>query len=255
MVEHECGAVVQATGAQFLTIPTASGKMRVGDVLRVVEQAQHLHFSRPAVLSITQATEIGTLYSVEEIRALSELAHEFNMAVHIDGARVANAIAQASVTCKEMFTDTGVDIVSFGATKGGTMFGEAVVILDPFLADDIYRTQLAAGQLSAKTRFIAAQFEAYLTDDLWLQGARNANDMARLLAKQLAEIDGFDVYPSDVNMVFADVSDETAKNINDRIGFQTYENGTNTFRWVAAWNTTVNDIDELTDALRSCVSE
>jgi threonine aldolase len=252
MVEHECGAAVQATGAQFMTVPTQNGKMLPETVRQIANRAQHSHFSRPSVISITQATEIGTVYSVDEMRRLTEVARELNMFVHVDGARVANAMAHLDVSVKELFTDTGVDIISFGGTKGGTMFGEAVVILDPFLADDIYRTQLAAGQLSAKTRFIAAQFEAFLADDLWLRAAQNANDMARLLSTRLEGLDGFEVHPSDVNMVFADVRDTIARNIRERIGFQSYDTGSNVFRWVAAWDTTEADIDELVNALRNC---
>lgn len=252
MVKHECGAVTQATGAQFHIVPTTRAKMSLEVVRTVLTRAQHPHISRPAVISLTQATEEGTVYSVDEIRAIAELAHANEAYVHVDGARLANAVAALGVTVAEMLVDTGVDVVSFGGTKAGAMYGDAAVFIEPRLSEDLHRQHIATGQLAAKSRFVAAQFDALLTDDLWLRGAENANEMARHLRASLQDIDGFDVRPGDVNMVFVSTTEAVAQNMLDRLGLHPYDVGTTTFRWITAWNTTKEDVANLVETLKGC---
>lgn len=250
MVENEAGAPAQITGAQFHIVPSLHGKLANADVRTTIKKYQHPHCSRPAVLSLTQATEVGTVYTIEQVRKFADLAHEFDMYLHIDGARIANALVALDATPKQLLSDTGVDIVSFGATKAGTLLGEAVVVLNPKLQKSMHTKHVATGQTVAKGRFIAAQYEAYLQDDLWLTGARNANEMAQLLAKQLTDIPGYTVWPCETNMVFADVDKEVASRLRKEKGQIPYEEGTQVMRWVAAWDTTADDINELVESMR-----
>ena len=156
------------------------------------------------MVSITQSTELGTLYRLDEVRAIADAAHARGMRVHVDGARLANAAAALGVSLGELTAGAGVDVVSFGGTKNGLLFGEAVVFCDPELARDFLFTRKQLGQLPSKMRFVAAQFEALLSGDLWLRSATRANQMAARLAEAVGAIDGVEItYPVEANAVFA----------------------------------------------------
>lgn len=239
---HECGAVSQATGAQLRTIPHTDGKLRPEDLQPYLHDIVDEHVSLPRVLSISQTTELGTVYSVDELAALAEVVHRHGLFLHVDGARIATALAALGSDPATALTETGVDVISFGGTKAGTLFGEAVVFVDPSLAENAKRVQISTGQLSAKTRFIAAQFDAFLTDGLWLRGAERANRMASLLATRLAEVPGVSPRPVAANIVWAEVSPEVTNRIRDAV-----YTSPGRARWVTAWDTTADDVEAVVE--------
>jgi threonine aldolase len=204
-VVHECGAPeFFGGGLRLLGIDGEGGKLRPEPVAAALDRHFGLrpHQILPAALSLTQATECGTVYQVDEIAALTALAHERGMAVHMDGARFANAIARLGVTPAEATWRAGVDVLSFGATKGGALAAEAVVFFDPSRADAMGERRKRGGHLFSKHRFVAAQFEAFLADDEWLKLAAHANRMADRLAKTLASINLPPLWPVEANIVF-----------------------------------------------------
>ena len=178
----ECAAPERLAGVKLLTVPHRDGKLSPADVRLWDSRRGDEHQAQPAVVSITQSTELGTLYRLDEVRAIADAAHAGGMRVHVDGARLANAAAALGVSLGELTAGAGVDVVSFGGTKNGLLFGEAVVFCDPELGRDFLFTRKQLGQLPSKMRFVAAQFEALLSGDLWLRSAAHANEMAARLA-------------------------------------------------------------------------
>ena len=185
------------------------------------------------------------MYTPGEIAAITQTAHAAGALVHVDGARIANAIAATNTSVKTMLTDTDVDLVSFGAIKNGTLFGEAVVWLKPKLAQDVKRKQISVGQLSSKNRFIAAQHLAYFEDDRWLKGARQANAVAKLLEEELQGINGLTTLPVEANMIWANVSGSLHATLHGG-GYVFADQA----RWVTAWDTTEDDVRALAKQIR-----
>jgi len=184
----ECGAAERFTGAKLLDVPTVDGKLTPDRVEPLLSPSNGEHNVQPAVIAISQVTELGTVYALDEIAALAELAHAHGLMLFIDGARLANAVAHLECTPAEMATRAGVDLLTFGGTKNGMLYGEAVVLLRPELARRARFARKQSGQLASKMRFIAAQFDALLTDDLWLRNAQHANQMAGRLTAAVAEV-------------------------------------------------------------------
>ena len=198
----ECGAPERFTGAKLLALPTPDGKLRPEQIAPLLHVVGDEHHVQPRVVSITQSTESGTLYRPDEIAALAEVAHAHDLYLHLDGARLANAAA-ALGDVRSFTTEAGVDVLTFGATKAGAMYGEAVVFLRPGLGEQVRFVRKQAAQLPSKMRFVAAQFEALLTDDLWVRSADRANGLALLLAHRLAGRPGVEVVRApEVNSVF-----------------------------------------------------
>ena len=198
----ECGAPERFTGSKLLAVPTPDGKLRPGQIEAFLHVVGDEHHAQPRVVSITQSTESGTLYQPAEIEAIVEVAHAHDLFVHLDGARLANAGA-ALGDVRTSTSAAGVDVLTFGATKAGAMYGEAVVFLRPGLGEHARFVRKQAAQLPSKMRFVAAQFEALLGDGLWLRAARHANAMAARLADRLADSPGVEVVrPPEVNAVF-----------------------------------------------------
>ena len=207
----ECGAPEFFThGAKLVSVGGEAGRITRAALEEALTfwSSGGVHRQQPALLSLTQQSEAGTLYSLDELRALSALAHEKNMAVHMDGARFANALAALGCTPAEMSWKAGVDVLCFGATKNGALGVEAVIFFDPEKARDFVRLRKRGGQLFSKGRFLAAQMEAYLEGDLWLRLARQANEMASLLAVGFQERGIALAYPAEGNEVFAFLSKE-----------------------------------------------
>ncbi|MEE8600380.1 threonine aldolase family protein [Euzebya tangerina] len=201
----ECGAPEFFTGgAKLFGLPGPTGKITPETVTATLDGfVKGVHDPMPAAISITQATELGTLYTPAEIRALADLAHAHDMGLHMDGARFANALVSLGCSAAEMTWQAGVDILSFGGTKNGAMTLEVVTIFDPQLATDFNYRRMKAGQLLSKGRYLGAQLTAYLADDLWLANARHANAMATRLANGLAETEGVRLpLPTPANEVF-----------------------------------------------------
>lgn len=243
----ETGAPERVLGTKVLTVPSADGKV----VPEQLDGLAHLigvqHHAQPGVLSITQSTELGTLYTPDEVAALCDRAHRLGMKVHLDGARLANATAALGGTTAALraFTvDAGVDAVSFGATKAGAAFGEAVVLLDPELARRAPFIRKQVTQLPSKMRFVAAQLTALLTDDLWIRLAEHANRMARRLYEATADLPGVGYDgPPQVNGLFPTLPPEAIAPLQAWSTFYDWDTSRHQVRWMTAWDTEADDVD------------
>jgi threonine aldolase len=254
----ECGAPERIAGAKLLTVATEHGKLSAADVSRWESRRGDDHFPQPRVVSITQATELGTVYEPGEVRAIADAAHELGMFLHVDGARLANAAAALDLSLRELTTDLGVDLVSFGGTKNGLMFGEAVVFLRPELAEGFIFVRKQLAQLASKMRFVAAQFDALLGGDLWLRNARHANEMATRLASAAEAIDGVEIaHPVQANAVFARLPrpaiDRLLTDWPYEQAFYIWDEPADEVRWMCGWDTTVEDVDAFVGAVREAV--
>lgn len=251
----ECGAPQRITGAKLLTIKTPDGKLTPELVKTQLHGFGFQHHSQPKVVSIAQPTELGTLYTLNEIKALADLAHQYNMYLHIDGARFANAAVALGCTFKQMTTDLGVDALSFGGTKNGLMIGEAVVLLNPKLNEDFLYRRKQAMQLCSKMRFIAAQFKAYFTDDLWKRNAEHSNAMARQLYDAIKDEKGLDVvYPVQANGVFVRLPREVWTRLQEKYFFYDWDEDDNVVRFMCSFDTTAEDIDLFAHTLKELLS-
>ena len=239
----ECGAPEHFVGAKLYVEPGADGKIGPEAVLRHAHCFGFEHHSQPGAVSITQATELGTVYSVWEIRAIADAAHGLGLAVHMDGARLANAAVALGTGLRELTVDAGVDVLSFGGTKNGLMFGEAVVFLGPRGADTYKYVRKQGMQLHSKMRFIAAQYEALLTDELWRENAERSNAMARLLAELAGAVPGVEITrPVETNGVFARIPKAAIAPLRERHFFYTWNEERGEVRWMASFDTTEDDV-------------
>jgi threonine aldolase len=251
----ECGAVERFSGCKLIEVPTVDGKLRPEDLTGPLQLLGVEHHVQPRVVSITQSTEVGTLYTVEELAALVDAAHAGGLLVHLDGARIANAAAALDVDLRSMLVDAGVDVMTFGGTKNGMMYGEAVVFLRPELAANARFIRKQAGQLPSKTRFVAAQFEALLTDDLWLRNARHSNAMAVRLAESFDGVHSvvIDRAP-EVNAVFAQVPADAVRRLQDWSFFWTWDVERSVVRWMCSFDTTPADVDAFASGVAELVA-
>ena len=250
----ECGAPERFTGCKLLSNPTSDGKLTIEDIGRHLHGIGFEHHAQPKVVSITQSTEMGTVYSVDELHRISRFAHEHNLYLHVDGARIANAAASLNLSLKEMITGTGVDVLSFGGTKNGLMYGEAVVFLNPELARDFKYIRKQGMQLASKMRYVSAQFEAYLSGNLWMENARKANHMAQLLRKE-AERLGIEItQKTEANAVFAILPEKTIEKLQKDFFFYIWDESKNEVRWVCSWDTTEEDISQFSRALEETLT-
>jgi len=250
----ETGAPVAVTGAQLLPLPNFQGKIRPADVLHTIHDYSDMHKPKPVLLSISQPTELGTVYSRAELSELCTVAHEHGLLVHIDGARLSNAAAALGCGLAEA-AGLEADVVCVGGTKNGLMFGEAVVFTPRVLAflPDTARLRKTRLQLASKMRFIATQFEAYCTDDLWKHNANNANLMAQKMAAAIVKLGIKPVYPVDTNALFVKIPAEVVSALRDSHFFYDWEGGM--VRWMTSWDTTQDDIDSFLEQLGACLLE
>lgn len=246
----ECGAPEKFTGSKLLTVQPPDGKLTPELVATRVRGIGDQHHVQPRVVSITQATEYGTVYTAAEIAALAAYAHGHGMYLHVDGARIANAAAALGVPLRAFITDAGVDVLSFGGTKNGMLGGEAVIFLDPALARDARFVRKQAMQLPSKMRFVAAQFDALLADGLWLRSAAHANAMARRLADGVRRIAGVTVTQAvDANAVFAILPRECIAPLQEESFFYVWDEVRSEVRWMASFDTTGEDVDRFVAAV------
>ena len=253
--QDECGAPEKFTGAKLLPVETPDGKLTPELASKHLYGFGFEHHSQPKVISITQASEMGTVYTAKEIMALSELAHTHNMYLHVDGARIFNAAASLGISFKEMLTDTGVDVLSFGGTKNGMMYGEAVVFFRKELAENFKYIRKQGMQLASKMRFIAAQYNAMLSNDLWLKNAAHANQMAQLLAKEVENIPAVKITQNvQINGVFAIIPPEIIPELQKEYFFYEWDENTSEVRWMTSWDTTEEDIHGFASLLRKKLS-
>jgi threonine aldolase len=252
----ECGAPEHLLGCTLITIPTHEGKLRPEDVAPRLKGFGDQHASQPRVLSIAQATEMGTVYRPDEVRALADLVHRHGMLLHMDGARLVNAAAALDLDFKAFTKDAGVDVLSFGGTKAGMMFGEAVLVFDPKNAAALPYLRKQNLQLASKMRFIAAQFLALLDGGLWREMARHSNAMARVLA------DGIQgrvklAAPVETNAVFAILPDDAIETLQNEFAFHAWDDapgGGKIVRWMTAFDTRPEDVKEFVGRIREVMA-
>jgi len=244
----ECGAPeFFSGGAKLVTMSSEDGKINAKDLSQNIRGTGIVHLAQPAAVSITQACETGTIYQLEEIKSITETAHEHGLKVHMDGARFANAIVSLDVSPAEMTWKSGIDVLSFGGTKNGCLTAEAVVFFKPELVGDFPYLHKRSGQLLSKMRFVSAQLEAYISNDVWLRNARNANNMAKLLSEGLAKFPDIKLaYTTQSNEVFVHLPSSTINLLNAK-GYNVSEDELDgkSVRFVTAWNTVSDDIDKL----------
>ena len=253
----ECGAFERFTGSKVIPVPTADGKLRPADLEPYLHSAIDVHFPQPRAISIAQSTEFGGVYEIAEIRELCAFAHERNLIVHVDGARLANAAAALGASLRDVTTDAGVDLLTFGGTKNGLMIGEVFCILNPELARDPAPpfVQKQAMQLASKMRYVAAQFEVLLTGDLWLRYASNANAMARRLVERANAIGGITISrPVRCNAIFATMDRRAIERVQREYAFLIWNERMNEVRWMTHWATEPGDVDAFAAALERGVS-
>ena len=257
----ECGAPEKFTGCKLIPIPTSDGKLTVEMIGHAYHGIGDQHHVQPRVVSITQSTEMGTVYQPEEIRALAQFPHQHEMFLHMDGARIANAAASLGQTLRQATRDLGVDVLSFGGTKNGVMGAEAVVFLNQQLIQqrNLQQTFLYVRkqgmQLASKMRFIAAQMETLLTSDLWLSNARHSNRMAKLLEKEVGLIPKIKVvYKVEANGVFAQIPRSAIAPLQERYFFYVWNEEHSVVRWMCSFDTTEEDVKEFAKFLRETVS-
>ena len=241
----ECGAPEKFTGCKLVPIPTHEGKLTVDAVRRVCHGIGDQHHVQPRVISITQATEVGTVYKPREVKALACFAHEHGMFLHMDGARIANAAVSLGLTLRETTRDLGVDVLSFGGTKNGALGAEAVVFFDKKLSQDFLFRRKQGMQLASKMRFISAQFESLLTNDLWRRNAEHSNRMARLLEKLLRKVPAVKVlYKVEANGIFAQIPRRTIAKLQKRYFFYVWDEEQSIVRWMCSFDTTEEDVKQ-----------
>lgn len=239
----ECGAPEKFTGCKLLPILSQNGKITVDRIEPLLHAMGNEHHVQPRVVSITQATELGTVYRPGEIQEITRFAHGHGLLVHMDGARICNAAAFLNTDLKAVTRDVGVDILSFGGTKNGLMFGETVLFFDPESARHFKYIRKQGMQLASKMRFIAVQFETLLTDDLWLKNARHANRMAALLAREVRRIPGIRVTQDvDANAVFAAVPKQYVPLLQKEYFFYVWDDASSVVRWMTSFDTTEDDV-------------
>jgi threonine aldolase len=251
----ECGAPERFLGAKLIDLPTEDGKLTPDSVRSTFSLLHDEHHVQPRVFSITQSTELGTVYSADELTALAELAHGSDMYLHLDGARLGNAGAALGGTLEAVrsFTvDAGVDVLTLGGTKAGMTHGEAVVFLQPALGERVRFIRKQAAQLASKMRFISAQMDALLTDDRWLRAAAHSNAMATLLADEVRQIPGVTVNQDvQVNAVFASLPPEAIEPLQAWSPFWSWDEAKHEVRWMTSWDTTEDDVARFTAGIRA----
>jgi threonine aldolase len=249
----EGGAPEKVAGLKLHTIPTADGKLTPELIETQAWGFGNEHRAQPKVVSITQSTELGTVYTPEEIRAITDQAHSLGMFVHLDGARISNAAASLGVPMRAFTTDVGVDIVSLGGTKNGVLAAEAVLVLNPDFADVIKFVRKSAMQLGSKMRFLSAQLLALFEDDLWLRSASHANSMALKLYEGVKDV--VKVEKPQANALFPYLEPAVTEELQKSFRFYVWDHLTGQVRWMCSWDTTEQDVEEFISLVKAKVSK
>ncbi|MQS40042.1 low specificity L-threonine aldolase [Streptomyces katsurahamanus] len=247
----EGGAPERMGGLKLLTVPTPDGKLTPELIDRQAWGWEDEHRAMPQVVSITQNTELGTVYTPAEIRAIVEHAHERGMKVHLDGARISNAAASLDTPMRTFTNAVGVDLLTFGGTKNGMLFGEAIVVLNPDAVSHMKHLRKTSMQLASKMRFVSVQLEALLARDLWLRNARHSNAMAQRLADGVRQVDGVEIlYPVQANAVFARLPNAVSERLQKRFRFYFWDETAGDVRWMCSFDTAESDVDSFVQALK-----
>jgi threonine aldolase len=248
----ECGAPEKFTGCKLIPIPSANGKVTPEELIKKLHGFGFEHHSQPHLLSISQVTEMGTVYTVDEIKELSDIVHRNGMFLHMDGARISNAAVSLNLKFRSFTKDSGVDILSFGGTKNGMMLGEAVLVFNPQLSVNtkFYRKQ--AAQLFSKMRFVSAQFIPYLENGIWETNALHANKMARKLADHVSRISKITITQKvEANGIFAILPKDVIPLIKKEYFFYDWDELRGEVRWMTSFDTTEDDINDMVALLKA----
>jgi threonine aldolase len=251
----ECGAPEFFAG-KTIPVKSENGKISIAELDKFIIRKGDQHFSQPRVVTITQPTELGTCYTIQEIRDLCQWAQKNQLYVHVDGARLTNAVVYLNTDYKTMLTETGVDILSFGGTKNGLMFGEAVIIFNSKLKKDFKYIKKQSAQLPSKTRFIACQFTAYFKNDLCFTMAKNSLDRARELYLGLKTIPGLEIdWAPESNAVFPKIPKIHIKTLRDHSFFYVWDESSFVCRLMTSWDTTPADVENFIEIVRSTLTK
>ena len=250
----ECGAPEKFTGCKLLLVPTADGKLRPEQIKPLLHGIGVEHHVQPRVISISQSTEMGTVYTPAEIKTLADFAHRHNLLLHVDGARIANAAVSLKAKLSEITTDVGVDVLSFGGTKNGMMYGEAVVLFGNNRTPQFKYIRKQGSHLASKMRYISAQFEALLANDLWKRNAAHANRMARMLARELRKIPAIEITQKvEANGVFAIIPKRFIPQLQRQYFFYVWNEEISEARFMTSFDTTEQDIRDFVALVKKIV--
>ncbi|PAB57404.1 threonine aldolase family protein [Anaeromicrobium sediminis] len=250
----ECGSLERFSGCKILYGANENGKLTLEKIKELITCRGDEHQVHPKAISISQPTEKGTLYSIEEIKELADFAHERHMLLHIDGARISNAVVALNTNLKEMICDTGVDLLSFGGTKNGMMIGEAIVCLNPDLSKYFKYIRKQGMQLISKMRFVSAQFIGYLEDDLWIKNAQNSNSMAKLLERELMDIHGITMAEElETNMIFVHLPKHIIEPLKEEYPFYVLDEESSLVRLVTSFDTNRHDVESFIKRIKELI--
>ena len=252
---HECCGPEKFTGCKLVTIPTRNGKLSPKLIIPYLLGTGDVHMAQPKVISFTQSTELGTTYAVDELKKLCRFAHNNNLLVHLDGARICNAAVFLKKDLKEITKDVGVDILSFGGTKNGMMYGEAVIFFEKKLSNDFEFYRKQGMQLASKMRFISAQFNAFFENNLWKKNAEHANEMAQYLKNKIDKISKVKIVQKvEANMVFTSIPKKYLQQLRKKFFFHITDENASIARLMCSFNTKKESIDELVNNLKKILS-
>ena len=249
----ECGAPELFTGgAKLIPMRSSNGRIKANELAETIRGSGNVHVTQPSVVSITQSCETGTVYQLDEIKAISKIARKHKMSVHMDGARFANALVSLDVSPAEMTWKSGVDVLTLGGTKNGCLAAEAIIFFKPNMVGNFPYLHKRSGQLLSKMRFISSQLEAYVTDDLWIRNAQHSNSMAKILSEGLNAFSNIELaYPTQSNEVFVNLPRELIDYLNNA-GYDINEEELDgkAVRFVTAWNSELKDVDRLLEVIK-----
>ncbi len=252
----ECNAVEIFTGCKLLTIPSKDGKITVEQAKKHLYLIGEQHHAQPKVISITQATEMGRIYKTEEIKKLADFAHSNGMYLHMDGARLSNAVTALGTSLRTITRDAGIDVLSFGGTKNGGMSGEAIIFFDKSLSKDFKYIRKQGMQLTSKMRYISTQFIALLSNDLWKKNALHANKMAKVLEKELRNISEIKITQEvETNAIFAILDRELIPKIQEKYFFYMWNDELSEVRFMTSFDTTEEDISNFVKAIKEIIEK
>lgn len=250
----ECGAPEKYTGCKLINVSTKNGKLSALQIEPLLHSVGFEHHVQPYVISISQSTELGTVYSADEIKALSTFAHDHGMLLHMDGARIANAAVSLNCRFIDITKNAGVDVLSFGGTKNGMLFSEAVIFFNKELAKNFKYIRKQGMHLASKMRFISAQFIPYFEKEIWKTNASHANNMAKLLCEKISGIPGVKItQPVEANGVFAVIPKKIIKPLQEKYFFYIWNHDTNEIRLMTSFDTQEEDIINFSETLKKLV--
>lgn len=252
----ECGAPERFCNCKLLTVDTPDGKLCPENIMKQLHGFGFEHHVQPRVISISQPTEMGTVYTPEEISAISQLARKYNLHLHMDGARLANAAIFLDLEFRKFTGDAGVDVLSFGGTKNGLLFGESVIFFNKYMADNFRYIRKQGMQLASKMRFIAVQFDAYIKQNIWSLNAAHANNMTQLLYNNVRELPKVEVTQKvETNSIFARIPRTIINPLQEKYFFYVWNEHLNEVRWMTSFDTQPEDIDNFTNTLKQLLDQ